>query len=103
MYDVKQDRVVFLIDIDGDIKGAVGRTLSNGKPKSFLFKFLSENNYHLEVCVSSNIKTKTFNKIEDHFEKKAIVVKLAACEINKDNKEWRESVYHRCGDDVIIL
>ena len=31
-----------------------------------LVKFLSENNYHLEVCVSSNIKTKTFNKIEDH-------------------------------------
>lgn len=31
-----------------------------------LVKVLSENNYHLEVCVSSNIKTKTFNKIEDH-------------------------------------
>ena len=31
-----------------------------------LVKILSENNYHLEVCVSSNIKTKTFNKIEDH-------------------------------------
>lgn len=31
-----------------------------------LVKFLYENNFHLEVCVSSNIKTKTFNKIEDH-------------------------------------
>ena len=31
-----------------------------------LVRVLSENNYHLEVCVSSNIKTKTFNKIEDH-------------------------------------
>ena len=31
-----------------------------------LVKILSENNYHLEVCVSSNIKTKKFNKIEDH-------------------------------------
>ena len=31
-----------------------------------LVKILSKNNYHLEVCVSSNIKTKTFNKIEDH-------------------------------------
>ena len=31
-----------------------------------LVKFLYENNFHLEVCVSGNIKTKTFNKIEDH-------------------------------------
>ena len=31
-----------------------------------LVKYLKENDYHLEICVSSNIKTKTFNKIEDH-------------------------------------
>jgi len=43
------------------------------------------------------------NKIESHFERKAVVIKLAACEISKDNKEWRENIYHRCGDDVIIL
>ena len=46
---------------------------------------------------------KKYNKIDKHFERKAIVVKLAAREINKDNKEWRESKYHRCGDDVILL
>jgi len=55
---------------------------------------------NVDHCGTCDLK---FNKIEDHFEKKAIVVKLAACEINKDNKEWRESIYHRCGDDVIIL
>ena len=31
-----------------------------------LVRVLSENNYHLEVCVSSNIKTKTFNKYCKH-------------------------------------
>ena len=44
---------------------------------------------------------KSQNKIDKHFERKAIVVKLTACEINTRNKEWRESKYHRCGDDVI--
>lgn len=43
------------------------------------------------------------NKIKSHFEKKGKLVKLAACEINKDNKKWRESKYHRCGDDVILI
>jgi hypothetical protein len=43
------------------------------------------------------------NKIKKHFEKKGKLVKLAACEINEDNKKWRESKYHRCGDDVILL
>lgn len=43
------------------------------------------------------------NKIKKHFEKKQVIVKLAACEINRDNKKWRESKYHRCGDDVILI
>ena len=45
-----------------------------------------------------------WNKIDKHFEKKAIAVKLAACEINKDNKEWRESkldnnLINKCSQD----
>jgi len=55
---------------------------------------------NVDHCGMCDLK---FNKIEEHFEKKAVIVKLAACEINKDNKEWRENIYHRCGDDVIIL
>tara|TARA_B100001057_G_C22713837_1_gene896931 strand:+ start:173 stop:1159 length:987 start_codon:yes stop_codon:yes gene_type:complete len=31
-----------------------------------LISYLKEKDYHLEICISSNIKTKTFNKIEDH-------------------------------------
>jgi hypothetical protein len=55
---------------------------------------------NIDHCGTCDLK---FNKIEEHFEKKAVIVKIAACEINKDNKEWRESIYHRCGDDVILL
>ena len=31
-----------------------------------LVQFLSENNYHLEICLTSNIKTNTFNSFIDH-------------------------------------
>ena len=31
-----------------------------------LVDFLAENNYHLEICLSSNIKTKTFNSYLEH-------------------------------------
>ena len=31
-----------------------------------LVNFLSENNYHLEICVTSNIKTNTFESYNDH-------------------------------------
>ena len=31
-----------------------------------LVKFLAENNYHLEICLTSNIKTKTFKSFNDH-------------------------------------
>ena len=31
-----------------------------------LVKFLSDNNYHLEICLTSNIKTNTFNSFIDH-------------------------------------
>ena len=31
-----------------------------------LVKFLSENNYHLEICLTSNIKTNTVNSFIDH-------------------------------------
>ena len=37
VYDVKQDRIVFLIDIDGIVRGAVGRTLSNKIPRWFKY------------------------------------------------------------------
>ena len=37
MYDVKQDRVVFIIDIDGIVRGAVGRTLSNKVPRWYKY------------------------------------------------------------------
>ncbi len=37
VYDVKQDRVVFLIDIDGIVYGAVGRSLSNKNPRWFKY------------------------------------------------------------------
>ena len=37
MYDVKQDRVVFLIDIDGIVRGAVGRSLTNKLPKWYKY------------------------------------------------------------------
>ena len=37
MYDVKQDRVVFLIDIDGIVRGALGRTLSNKIPRWYKY------------------------------------------------------------------
>lgn len=37
MYDVKQDRVVFLIDINGIVRGALGRTLSNKIPKWYKY------------------------------------------------------------------
>lgn len=43
------------------------------------------------------------NKITNHFKNKGMTVKLAACEINEANKKWRESVYHRVGDDIITL
>jgi len=43
------------------------------------------------------------NSIESHFKKKGFVVKLAACEINEANKKWRESIYHRIGDDIISI
>ena len=57
----------------------------------------------INKLVKSKKIAKKYNKIDKHFEKKAITVKLAACEINKDNKKWRESKYHKCGDDVILL
>ena len=31
-----------------------------------LMNYLSENDYHLEICLSSNIKTKTFDSFDDH-------------------------------------
>ena len=31
-----------------------------------LVKFLAENNYHLEICLTSNIKTNTFESYDDH-------------------------------------
>ena len=31
-----------------------------------LVKFLSDNNYHLEICLTSNIMTNTFNSFVDH-------------------------------------
>ena len=31
-----------------------------------LVKFLSDNNYHLEICLTSNIKTNTFDLFTDH-------------------------------------
>ena len=31
-----------------------------------LVKFLAENNYHLEICLTSNIKTSTFKSFNDH-------------------------------------
>ena len=31
-----------------------------------LVNYLSENDYHLEICLTSNIKTKTFKTFEDH-------------------------------------
>ncbi len=31
-----------------------------------LVKFLSDNNYHLEICLTSNIKTNTFNSFINH-------------------------------------
>ena len=31
-----------------------------------LVSFLADNNYHLEICLTSNIKTKTFNSFKDH-------------------------------------
>ena len=31
-----------------------------------LVSFLADNNYHLEICLTSNIKTKTFNSFNDH-------------------------------------
>ena len=37
MYDVKQYRVVFLIDIDGIVRGALGRTLSDKIPKWYKY------------------------------------------------------------------
>tara|TARA_X000001382_G_scaffold32349_1_gene21209 strand:+ start:1916 stop:2677 length:762 start_codon:yes stop_codon:yes gene_type:complete len=37
MYDVSQDRIVFLIDIDGIVRGAVGRTLSNKVPRWYKY------------------------------------------------------------------
>ena len=37
MYDVKQDRIVFLIDIDGIVRGAVGRSLTNKLPKWYKY------------------------------------------------------------------
>ena len=68
----------------------------------FLTRILNRSKPINKLVKSKNM-TKKYNKINKHFEKKAIVVKLAACEINKDNKEWRESKYHRCGDDAILL
>ena len=31
-----------------------------------LVDFLAENNYHLEICLTSNLKTKTFNSYSEH-------------------------------------
>ena len=33
---------------------------------SGLVNFLAENNYHLEICLTSNLKTKTFNNFLEH-------------------------------------
>ena len=33
---------------------------------SGLVSFLAENNYHLEICLTSNLKTKTFNNFLEH-------------------------------------
>lgn len=56
---------------------------------------------NVDHCGTCDLKP--HNKIKDHFEKKEIIVKLAACEINEANKKWRESKYHRIGDDIITL
>ena len=56
---------------------------------------------NIDHCGTCDLKIS--KPIESHFKKKAIIVKSAACDINKANKEWRESKYHRIGDDIITV
>ena len=56
---------------------------------------------NVDHCGTCDLKEP--NKINDHFEKKMITVKLKVSEINEENKKWRESKYHRIGDDIISL
>jgi len=56
---------------------------------------------NIDHCGTCDLKPP--NKITNHFEKKAVVIKLKAREINEANKKWRESKYHRIGDDIISL
>lgn len=56
---------------------------------------------NVDHCGTCDLKTA--NKIENYFEKKAIIVKSTTRDINKANKEWRNNKYHRIGDDIITL
>ena len=56
---------------------------------------------NIDHCGTCDLKPP--NIIKKHFEKKAIAVKQTASEINEANKKWRESKYHRVGDDIILL
>jgi hypothetical protein len=55
---------------------------------------------NIDHCGTCDLKT--LNPIDAHFERKAIIVKLAACEINEANKKWRKSIYHRIGSTITI-
>tara|TARA_B110000444_G_C18837610_1_gene596954 strand:+ start:965 stop:1225 length:261 start_codon:yes stop_codon:yes gene_type:complete len=56
---------------------------------------------NIDHCGTCDLKP--LNPIGTHFEKKAIIIKLSACDIRKANKEWRENEYHRIADDIITL